>query len=71
MGIQGVQLAKAMGYRAIVIDGGQKKKDLALSMGAEAFIDFTATEDVAGDVIKVSRKTTFHNVLPIPQIRIC
>lgn len=59
MGIQGVQLAKAMGFRPIVIDGGQKKKDLSLSMGAEAFVDFTATDDVVGDVIKVCI-TAFH-----------
>ncbi|KAK7533460.1 chaperonin 10-like protein [Phyllosticta citricarpa] len=40
VGIQGVQLAKAMGHRPIVVDTGAQKKDLALKLGAEAFVDF-------------------------------
>lgn len=39
VGIQGVQLAKAMGMRPIVIDSGEQKKDLCIKLGAEVFID--------------------------------
>lgn len=47
VGIQGVQLAKAMGMRPIVIDTGAQKKKLSLEMGAETFIDF---REVAGPI---------------------
>lgn len=40
VGIQGVQLAKAMGMRPIVIDCGDAKRKLSLEMGAEEFVDF-------------------------------
>jgi propanol-preferring alcohol dehydrogenase len=40
VGIQGVQLAKAMGMRPIVIDSGDAKRKLSLEMGAEEFVDF-------------------------------
>ena len=40
VGIQGVQLASAMGLRPIVVDSGEEKKKLAMSLGAEHFIDF-------------------------------
>ncbi|PQE27680.1 Polyketide synthase enoylreductase protein [Rutstroemia sp. NJR-2017a BBW] len=42
VGIQGVQLAKAMGMRPIVIDSGDAKRKLSLEMGAEEFVDFVA-----------------------------
>lgn len=54
VGIQGVQLAKAMGMRAIVIDSGEKKRELANEMGAEAFVDFTEHADVAAKVKEVA-----------------
>ncbi|KAH0848225.1 Alcohol dehydrogenase 1 [Fonsecaea pedrosoi] len=40
VGIQGVQLAAAMGIRPIVVDTGDERKKLSLHYGAEHFIDF-------------------------------
>jgi len=62
VGIQGVQLAKAMGMRPIVIDGGEQKRKLALSMGAEHFIDFRETKDIAAEVIKIADGIGAHGV---------
>jgi propanol-preferring alcohol dehydrogenase len=39
VGIQGVRLAKAMGFRPIAIDTGEDKRELCTRLGAEAFID--------------------------------
>ncbi|KAE9975712.1 hypothetical protein EG328_003029 [Venturia inaequalis] len=50
VGIQGVQLAKAMGFRPIVVDTGDDKREFALKMGAEAFVDFRTCGDVAGEL---------------------
>lgn len=50
-GIQGVQIAAAMGIRPIVIDTGKEKKQLALELGAETFLDFKESKDLATDVI--------------------
>lgn len=63
VGIQGVQLAKAMGMRPIVVDGGEDKKKLALSMGAEQFIDFREEGDVAAKVKEVADGIGAHGVL--------
>lgn len=46
VGIQGVQLANAMGLRAIVVDTGEERKKLALNMGAEHFVDFRKGDPV-------------------------
>ncbi|KAH9205118.1 chaperonin 10-like protein [Leptodontidium sp. 2 PMI_412] len=54
VGIQGVQLAKAMGMRPIVIDTGSQKKKLSLKMGAEEFVDFKEVSDVAAEVNAIS-----------------
>ena len=54
VGIQGVQLAKAMGLRPIVIDTGDAKRELSLRMGAESFVDFKAEEDVAAALVKAA-----------------
>jgi len=53
VGIQGVQLAKAMGLRPVVVDAGDDKKKLALKYGAEHFVDFRETKDVAAKVKEV------------------
>ncbi|OQO12222.1 hypothetical protein B0A48_02863 [Cryoendolithus antarcticus] len=63
VGIQGVQLAKAMGMRPIVIDGGEKKQKLAESLGADAFIDFTKEKDVAAKVKELADGIGAHGVL--------
>ncbi|KAL1966020.1 hypothetical protein VTN77DRAFT_4960 [Rasamsonia byssochlamydoides] len=44
------QYAKAMGLRVIAIDAGDDKKAMCEELGAEAYIDFTKTKDVANDV---------------------
>ena len=46
VGIQGVQLAAAMGLRPIVVDTGDERRKLALSLGAEEFIDFKEDDPV-------------------------
>ena len=54
VGMQGVQLAKAMGLRPVAIDTGADKKKLCLeTAGAEAFIDFKEVSSVAEEVIKI------------------
>jgi len=62
VGIQGVQLAKAMGLRPIVIDSGEAKRELALKMGAEAFVDFRDEKDVAAAVVKAADGVGAHGV---------
>ncbi|OQE21691.1 hypothetical protein PENSTE_c011G00235 [Penicillium steckii] len=62
VGIQGVQLAKAMGMRPIVIDTGSSKRDLSLKMGAEAFIDFKEVDDPAKAVIETADGIGAHGV---------
>lgn len=49
-----IQYAKAMGMRVIAIDGGDEKRDLCLKLGAEVFIDFKTTKDIATQVLKVT-----------------
>ncbi|ORX97505.1 alcohol dehydrogenase [Clohesyomyces aquaticus] len=54
LGHLAVQYAKAMGMRVIAIDGGDAKRDLCIKLGAEKFIDFTSTKDVAAEVMKIT-----------------
>jgi len=49
-----VQIAKIMGMRPIVIDGGDRKAQLAKEMGAEEYIDFTKVKDVAAEVKRIT-----------------
>ncbi|KAF2204289.1 alcohol dehydrogenase 1 [Delitschia confertaspora ATCC 74209] len=53
VGMQGVQLAKAMGLRAVAVDTGADKKKLCLDVGAEHFIDFKETPNVAEEITKI------------------
>ena len=62
VGIQGVQLAKAMGLRPIVVDTGSAKKELTMSVGAEAFVDFKLSPDSAAEVIKLADGKGAHGV---------
>jgi D-arabinose 1-dehydrogenase-like Zn-dependent alcohol dehydrogenase len=62
VGIQGVQLAAAMGMRPIVVDTGAEKKELTLKRGAEAFVDFKEVKDVAAEIIKVADGIGAHGV---------
>lgn len=63
MGIQGVQLAKAMGMRPIVIDSGAAKRKLSTEMGAEEFIDFREVTNVAEEVKRLAGGIGAHGVL--------
>lgn len=63
VGIQGVQLAKAMGLRPIVVDTGESKRALALRMGAEAFVDFNKSSDSAKEVIEIADGVGVHGVI--------
>ncbi|KAK5123143.1 hypothetical protein LTR85_003341 [Meristemomyces frigidus] len=63
VGIQGVQLAKAMGMRPIVVDSGAPKKDLSMKMGAEEFVDFKEHKDVAARIKEVAGGVGAHGVL--------
>ncbi|KAF2087495.1 GroES-like protein [Saccharata proteae CBS 121410] len=63
VGIQGVQLAKAMGMRPIVVDSGAEKRALALKMGAEAFVDFREHKDVAAEVVRTAGGVGAHGVI--------
>jgi propanol-preferring alcohol dehydrogenase len=62
VGIQGVQLAKAMGLRPIVVDSSDAKKELALKMGAEAFIDFRLVKNATEEVVKLADGIGAHGV---------
>lgn len=54
VGIQGVQLAAAMGLRPIVVDTGDERKTLALSLGAEHFVDFQKVQDPIEMVLELT-----------------
>lgn len=62
VGIQGVQLARAMGFRPIAIDAGAAKRDLCFKMGAEHFVDFRETKDVAKEVVRLTDGLGAHGV---------
>lgn len=63
VGIQGVQLAKAMGFRPVVVDTGAAKRDLSAKMGAEHFVDFKEVESVAEEIKKVCDGLGAHGVI--------
>ncbi|KXL47433.1 MAG: hypothetical protein FE78DRAFT_537116 [Acidomyces sp. 'richmondensis'] len=54
LGHLAVQYAKALGLLVLAIDAGAKKGDLCRDLGANAYIDFTETKDMTGDVIAVT-----------------
>ncbi|KUI57498.1 Alcohol dehydrogenase 1 [Cytospora mali] len=54
VGIQGVQLASAMGMRPVVVDTGAQRKALAESLGAEAFVDFKEIENPVDKVVEIT-----------------
>ena len=54
VGIQGVQLAKLLGLRAIVVDTGAERAALTKKQGAEHFIDFKEVEDPCAEVVKLT-----------------
>jgi len=54
VGIQGVQLASAMGMRPIVVDTGAERRKLALELGAEHFVDFKEVKDPIEEVVALT-----------------
>ncbi|KAH6877599.1 chloride channel [Alternaria rosae] len=63
VGLQGVQLAKAMGLRAIAIDTGDDKQKLCMETGgAEHFIDFKKTDNVGEEVVRLCDGIGAHGV---------
>ncbi|KAH9867808.1 hypothetical protein IAQ61_007112 [Plenodomus lingam] len=63
VGIQGVQLAKAMGLRAVAVDTGEDKKKMCLDIaGAEHFIDFKQVDNVADEIVRICDGIGAHGV---------
>ena len=54
VGIQGVQLAAAMGLRVVVVDTGAERREMCKKYGAEHFVDFKEVEDTAAEVVKLT-----------------
>lgn len=54
VGIQGVQLAVAMGLRVVVVDTGSERRTMCKKYGAEYFVDFKEIEDTAAEVVKLT-----------------
>ncbi|KAF2996084.1 hypothetical protein E8E13_004568 [Curvularia kusanoi] len=62
VGIQGIQLAAAMGLRPVAIDTGEDKEKLTKELGAEAFIDFKKVENVAEEIVRICDGIGAHGV---------
>ena len=62
MGVQGVQLAVAMGLRVVVVDTGAERKAMCMKHGAEHFVDFKEVEDPAAEVVKLTGGIGAHAV---------
>lgn len=73
VGSQGLQFAVAMGFRTICVDTGDARREMALSIGVEHFIDFKE-EDAVAEVLRltgegahavfVTGKSLFYTLLP-------
>ncbi|KAI9886329.1 MAG: alcohol dehydrogenase [Watsoniomyces obsoletus] len=50
LGSLAIQYAKAMGLQVIAVDSGDEKKQLCEKYGANTFVDFATSEDLAKDV---------------------
>lgn len=53
VGALAVQYARAMGYRVVAVDGGEKRRKQCLGAGAEAYVDFEK-EDIKETVDKLT-----------------
>ncbi|PWY72025.1 alcohol dehydrogenase [Aspergillus eucalypticola CBS 122712] len=62
LGHMGVQIAAKKGLRVIAIDSGEKKKQLCLSLGAHAFLDYK-TDDVEREVKALTSGLGAHAVI--------
>ncbi|KAL1897839.1 hypothetical protein Sste5346_003691 [Sporothrix stenoceras] len=63
LGHLGVQYAKALGMRVIAVDGGSAKRDLCLKLGAEHYLDFADTPDMAKAVAELTDGLGAHGVV--------
>jgi alcohol dehydrogenase, propanol-preferring len=63
VGHMGVMYAKAMGIRAIGIDGGAEKGEMCKRIGAEHFVDFTQVSDVNAEVVRLTDGLGAHGVI--------
>ncbi|XRM39016.1 hypothetical protein ABZX51_002393 [Aspergillus tubingensis] len=62
LGHMGVQIAAKKGLKVIAIDSGEKKKQLCLSLGAHAFLDYK-TDDVEREVKALTSGLGAHAVI--------
>ncbi|BCR96436.1 zinc-dependent alcohol dehydrogenase [Aspergillus luchuensis] len=62
LGHMGVQIAAKKGLKVIAIDSGEKKKQLCLSLGAHAFLDYK-TDDVEHEVKALTSGLGAHAVI--------
>lgn len=46
-----------MGMRLIAVDGGDAKRQLCGKLGAEEFIDFLSTDNIAAEVMRITKHT--------------
>ncbi|CAK7234826.1 hypothetical protein SCUCBS95973_009065 [Sporothrix curviconia] len=63
LGHLGVQYAKALGMRIIAVDGGSAKRDLCTKLGAEHYLDFADTPDLAKAVLAITDGLGAHGVI--------
>ncbi|EEU35540.1 uncharacterized protein NECHADRAFT_55526 [Fusarium vanettenii 77-13-4] len=54
VGVQVVQIAKALGFRPIVVDVGDAKRELSLRMGADSFVDIQKTNNAIAEVLRLT-----------------
>lgn len=50
LGTLAIQYARAMGLRVVAIDTSDDKRSATLKLGAEAFVDFRTSKDIAAEV---------------------
>ncbi|CCG20864.1 hypothetical protein CORT_0A04760 [Candida orthopsilosis Co 90-125] len=54
LGSLAIQYAKALGLRVVGIDGGEEKGKFVKTLGAEEYVDFTKSDDIAKDVVAIT-----------------
>ncbi|KAI5965463.1 ADH1 [Candida theae] len=54
LGSLAIQYARALGLRVVGIDGGGEKGKFVKSLGAEAYVDFTKSKDIAKDIVAIT-----------------
>ncbi|TFK38178.1 mannitol-1-phosphate dehydrogenase [Crucibulum laeve] len=54
LGHLAVQYAKYMGRRVIAIDGGEEKRKLCETLGADAWIDFEKCKDIVAEIKRIT-----------------